>query len=131
MVVKLFWGRNNITKMFLFRCFDCGYSLTTFEKSQFFGFLEGPPYGGPSRIKVSLQKVSKSLKYLSDPHFQNLHVEIYKKHFYLTAISSLLTAVGSGEECAWLQSATEPTVRYRAQHLTLGKSANWSDYDFL
>ena len=63
-------------------------------------------------------KISKTLKYLSDPHFQNPHVKIYKTNFYLTAISPLFTAVGSGEECAWLQSATVATVRYGVQHLT-------------
>ena len=67
---------------------------------------------------LKAQKVTKSLKYLSDPHFQNLHVEIYKKVFYLTAISPLFTAVGSGEECAWPQSASTSTVRFRVQHLT-------------
>ena len=40
---------------------------------------------------LKAHKVSKTLKYLSDPHFQNLHVKIYKNFFYLTLISPLFT----------------------------------------
>ena len=79
-------------------------------------------------LVLKAYKVSKTLKYLSDPHFQNLHVKIYKKFFYLTTISPLFTAVGSGEECAWLQSATVATVRYGVQHLTVGTKVNHSTY---
>ena len=55
---------------------------------------------------LNAQELSKSLKYLSDPHFQNLHIEMNKKIFYVTVISPLFTAIGEREKSAGAQPAT-------------------------